>query len=57
MNCAPLNLILSHSAIVIVLGAEYWLGKTDKLKSSSIVELVLTGVVLVWIKLKERKVK
>lgn len=33
--------LMRASGLLLVLGAEFWLGKTDKIQASSILELVL----------------
>lgn len=53
-KCSP---IIYHLIGCGVLGLEYWLGKTEKVKSSSIVELVIVASIFVFLKLIEAKEK
>lgn len=33
---------------------EYWIGKTEKFKAASLLELILTGLIFIWISLKTK---
>ncbi len=44
MNCTPTHYLYA-SILALVLGVECWLGKTEKVKASSIVELAFLLVV------------
>lgn len=57
MNCQPTAHNIAYAGVLaVILGIECWMGKTDKVKASSLLEFAFMGAVLLWLKIKQRKV-
>lgn len=56
MNCEPNHWAVIMAGIGLVhMVFEYWIGKTQKVKSSSFLELVFTGIAMVAVLILRRK--
>lgn len=57
LGCGETDLVKIVAPIAAYSILEFWLGKTKKVKSSSTIELVITGISLVVIMILRRKDK
>lgn len=48
MNCNNVNIYIYFATIVIILVAEFFIGKTSKIKQSSTVEIGITIVLIIF---------
>ena len=46
MSCPAHLPLWVHACFTLLLAIEYWLGKTERLKASSILELIAVGVMI-----------
>ena len=54
MNCAASDLLVPSLVALAYMGLEYWLGKTAKTRSGSVLELLIVAVTLLTVYLRSK---